>query len=622
MSGRNVDQGEMRRQALEKQRREMLEEFERQKQALVNETEKARPTASRFVGQNDTMADSLVKSTVGLVQLDEFTQKRKDLEEAKAREAARTNELKEEKRVKKRKKVVKSKLSFAGDDEENEDDEGEQDAEEPPSKKAKKVAKNPTVDTSFLPDREREQKEREMREALRQEWLRKQEEIKAEEVEVVYSYWDGSGHRKSVKVKKGDKISTFLEKARQQFPELRGVNVDNLMYIKEDLIIPHHYTFYDFIVNKARGKSGPLFNFDVHDDVRLLADATLEKDESHAGKMQYLRNGDSDRLPYLQCGTREQKRLYDIPSGIKWYEETTSSVHLHSNHRNGLQEHCRRRGKGKAGRSLIQALLSSKLADFTVTALVRKSSDLQEPALMYTKSLWLLKGQDAVVLVFTANQELYPTTKAILEAAIEAGVKRIIPSEFGCDELPMTDGLWMPKRMVNQMIDDAAKKNQITYTAIRNGPWFELAFELILGFNLKAKTVLFYDNGDRKFHTTTVASVCQAIISLLAHPDKFVNQIVHIHDFFVTQRELLDLVEQETGSKFETSTVDAEALAARAVEGLQRGEFTQDNVLGAIRTSIFREEGNARWDVNDDSAELGLGGVSLVEEIRKLISKA
>jgi hypothetical protein len=39
--------------------------------------------------------------------------------------------------------------------------------------------------------------------------------------------------------KKGDTISAFLEKCRQQFPELRGVSVDNLMYIKEDLIIPH-----------------------------------------------------------------------------------------------------------------------------------------------------------------------------------------------------------------------------------------------------------------------------------------------------------------------------------------------------------------------------------------------
>lgn len=38
-------------------------------------------------------------------------------------------------------------------------------------------------------------------------------------------------------------------------------------------------------MNKARGKSGPLFNFDVHDDIRLLADARIEKDESHAGKV-------------------------------------------------------------------------------------------------------------------------------------------------------------------------------------------------------------------------------------------------------------------------------------------------------------------------------------------------
>lgn len=38
-------------------------------------------------------------------------------------------------------------------------------------------------------------------------------------------------------------------------------------------------------MNKTRGKSGPLFNFDVHDDVRLVSDATKEKDESHAGKV-------------------------------------------------------------------------------------------------------------------------------------------------------------------------------------------------------------------------------------------------------------------------------------------------------------------------------------------------
>ena len=60
--------------------------------------------------------------------------------------------------------------------------------------------KNPAVDTSFLPDREREEKDRLAREELRQEWLKKQEIMKAEGIEIVYSYWDGSGHRKSVTV--------------------------------------------------------------------------------------------------------------------------------------------------------------------------------------------------------------------------------------------------------------------------------------------------------------------------------------------------------------------------------------------------------------------------------------
>lgn len=199
----------------------------------------------------------------------------------------------EAKKRKKRKKAANSTLSFSIDDEDG-GEAGEpngknkntgQDDDEPTHQAKRAKLKNPSVDTSFLPDREREEEERRTREELRKEWLGAQEEMKKEEIEITCSYWDGSGHRMSVKCKKGDDIGTFLEKCRQQVPELRGISVDNLMYIKEDLIIPHHYTFYDFIVNKARGKSGPLFNFDVHDDVRLIADATIEKDESHAGKV-------------------------------------------------------------------------------------------------------------------------------------------------------------------------------------------------------------------------------------------------------------------------------------------------------------------------------------------------
>lgn len=61
---------------------------------------------------------------------------------------------------------------------------------------------------------------------------------------MVYSYWDGSGHRKSIEVTKGTTIGRFLELVKadlsktNEFPEVKGVHADSLMYIKEDIIIP------------------------------------------------------------------------------------------------------------------------------------------------------------------------------------------------------------------------------------------------------------------------------------------------------------------------------------------------------------------------------------------------
>lgn len=126
---------------------------------------------------------------------------------------------------------------------------------------------------------------------MRQQWVEQQEKLKNEEIEIVYSYWDGSGHRRTIRLKKGNTIQQFLYKCLEQlrgenqFNELKIISVDQLMYVKEDIILPHHYTFYDLIVTKARGKSGPLFIFDCHDDIRIQNDATVEKEESHAGKV-------------------------------------------------------------------------------------------------------------------------------------------------------------------------------------------------------------------------------------------------------------------------------------------------------------------------------------------------
>lgn len=153
-----------------------------------------------------------------------------------------------------------------------------------------KILKDPTVDTSFLPDKQRESWLVAERQRLKNEWIENQNKIKKELLEITYSYWDGSGHRRTVTCQKGDSIAVFLEKVRKdlakEFREMTNLSSDALIYVKEDLIIPQDITFYDLIVTKARGKSGPLFNFDVHDDVRVgPVDHRIEKDESHPGKV-------------------------------------------------------------------------------------------------------------------------------------------------------------------------------------------------------------------------------------------------------------------------------------------------------------------------------------------------
>uniref|UniRef100_A0A8D1PQK4 FAM50A/XAP5 C-terminal domain-containing protein n=1 Tax=Sus scrofa TaxID=9823 RepID=A0A8D1PQK4_PIG len=291
---------------LMKKREKQREQMEQMKQRIAEENIMKSNIDKKFSAHYDAVEAELKSSTVGLVTLNDMKAKQEALVKEREKQLAKKEQSKElqlklEKlREKERKKEAKRKISSlsftleeeeeAGEEEEAVAVEEEELEREEVTTKKRKLGKNPDVDTSFLPDRDREVKGpvgalHRLPCELRQEWEAKQEKIKSEEIEITFSYWDGSGHRRTVKMKKGNTMQQFLQKAleilRKDFSELRSAGVEQLMYIKEDLIIPH--------VSRLRARpslpAGPLFNFDVHDDVRLLSDATVEKDESHAGKV-------------------------------------------------------------------------------------------------------------------------------------------------------------------------------------------------------------------------------------------------------------------------------------------------------------------------------------------------
>ena len=185
----------------------------------------------------------------------------------------------------KRKRPV---MSF-GDDEE-EEEVGAAAATVPASRPAARLGKDPTVATDFLPDADREAKLARLRVELSAEWEAEQAALKASPLTVTYSYWDGTGHRDSVTLPRGATIGKFIEAARAQlatlFPDLRSASSAQLLFVKEDVILPQHFTFHDLITTHARGKSGPLFQWAVVHDVRIGAvDSRVPTADSHPGKL-------------------------------------------------------------------------------------------------------------------------------------------------------------------------------------------------------------------------------------------------------------------------------------------------------------------------------------------------
>ncbi|GMR57967.1 hypothetical protein PMAYCL1PPCAC_28162, partial [Pristionchus mayeri] len=276
---------------LAKRREREKEDIEQQKRKLEEDLAKTLKgdIDTKFTANYDALEETIKSRTIGLVTLDQMRDQQKNAVTERVKEVAQAAGESKRKDGKKQddsktetKQTVKKPLSFAFDDEEEEDG-------EPIVIPKKRLGMDPSVDTSFLPDKDRELEMARKKQELASAWHAQQEKEKNEEITVAYAYWDGSSHRKNMKVKRGLTIAQFLSKAvevlRKEFSELKTVTPEGLMFVKEDLIIPHFHTFQDFIVSKKMGKTGPLYIFDAVAEIRIRQDAALDSGESHPCKV-------------------------------------------------------------------------------------------------------------------------------------------------------------------------------------------------------------------------------------------------------------------------------------------------------------------------------------------------
>lgn len=224
------------------------------------------------------------------------------------------------------------------------------------------------------------------------------------------------------------------------------------------------------------------------------------------------------------------------------------------------------------------------------------------------QSLWAaLQGIDAVVSTLGKRTGLECQLK-LIDAAVAAGVKRFIPSEFGADlQNPKIRGFptYRTKVQTEQYIEKLAERSSLTYTYIYNSLLFEDGLDMIVFGDFITRTVNIYDGGDTPFSTTRMSTVARAVVTVLKQFEATKNRAVRISDISISPNELLRRIQKhDSGHQWTPVPIDTAAMVREAEGEWARGKFSP-KAFAAFATRATFAKGFA-GSYNGDNERLGI----------------
>jgi len=283
---------------------------------------------------------------------------------------------------------------------------------------------------------------------------------------------------------------------------------------------------------------------------------------------------------------------------------------------------------GTLGTFVLDALLSS---NFNITILKRASSKSKDnypshipikkiPDDFQTKDIaTALQGQDAIVVTIKGSQS--DLQKRIADACVQAGVKRLIPADFGsCDSSTKRAQDLIPlfarkTELRKYLVELSLRHSAFTWTSLVTGHFFDwLEF---LKVDLKQRHVMMLDDGSVKSSYSTRARIGEAVVKVLQRPEKTANEVLFVQSFCVTQRQIVDAFEKTTdGKSWNVERVDSEEYERKEIVKRDQGDTEAiENLvwlLGAIDSNWEGKEGFAMQ-------KLGLENEDLEEVVRKIV---
>jgi nucleoside-diphosphate-sugar epimerase len=257
---------------------------------------------------------------------------------------------------------------------------------------------------------------------------------------------------------------------------------------------------------------------------------------------------------------------------------------------------------GNIGAPIIDSLLAHP-AGFQVFALTRdpKKSNFPDKVKVLqsdysTESLEkVFRGQDA--LVSAVGAAAVPDQKRLVDIAIQAGIQRFLPSEYGMDTALAEAARIRPSLAAKQNVVNYLKENEdkISWSAVIVGNFFDWSFDIpgFMGWNLPERKAIIYDGGNVEWEATNVKRVADAVAATLApeHLKATANQYVYVNSFTTTQNKVLAALEKAVGQKFEVQESTAAELAKAATERQAKNKKDVSAVFDLIASEILNLHG-------------------------------
>ena len=213
-------------------------------------------------------------------------------------------------------------------------------------------------------------------------------------------------------------------------------------------------------------------------------------------------------------------------------------------------------------------------------------------------------GQDAVISILGLSAVGDPQY-ALVEAAIKAGVKRFLPSEFGLDNASAQLLNVLPPFRVRTELIDALKAKQaagspMEWTAFIAGMFLDWGLRTgFLGLDVEHRTAELWDDGDVPFTATNLAVVARTVVKLLTDAAAYEasrNAYIHTGSVTTTQKELLAAAEKATNAKFEVTIIESQKLIDESTAKLAEGDGAA--MLPLVKAVAFaRFHGEALTDL-------------------------